>query len=45
MWVINNFEPVYIDDDWNDNNMCPVPCDECGCKDDCYWIHELDEEE
>lgn len=40
-WVINdNLEPVYIDDDWDNNNSCPVPCEECGCRNDCYWIKD-----
>lgn len=39
-WVITeNLEPVYIDDK-DDGNMCPVPCEDCGCRDSCYWVHD-----
>ena len=44
-WVITeSLEPVYIDDK-DDNNSCPVPCEECGMRNNCYWVHGLDEEE
>lgn len=44
-WIITeNLESVYIDDIDN-NNGCPVPCEDRGCYDYCYWIHGLDEEE
>lgn len=48
--IISNFEPVYVDDNWSNNNMCPVPCEDCGCRfdedgEECYWIHGLDEKE
>lgn len=39
-WVINNFEPIYVDDPWDDPNydprvgdiscgMCPLTLEEC----------------
>ena len=32
-WVITyNLEPVYVDDDINNDNSCPVPCEDCGCR-------------
>ena len=45
-WVISeSLEPIYIDDNWSNDNSCPVPCEECGCRDDCYWKHESSEGE
>ena len=43
--IISNFEPVYVDDNWSNDNSCPVPCEECGCRDECYWVHGDDTNE
>lgn len=43
--IIHNFETVYIDDNWNNDNSCPVPCEDYGCcfdenGEECYWTHD-----
>ena len=47
-WTISNFEPIYVDDPWDnpdydprsdsmDCMMCPCSFEECDKRDKCYW--------
>lgn len=47
-WTISNFEPIYVEDPWDNPNydprsdnmdcmMCPCSFKECDKREVCYW--------